>query len=72
MKLLKYIVCYLTERQHRRVFDLWYCQDVKINLHGEIDIMILNLLSKIYPDYRPFLKEWHDGNKYQRYTSNLK
>lgn len=72
MKIIKYIVCYLTERQHRKCFDKWYYQDVKIKLRDKIDIMLLDLLFKIYPDYRSFLKEWHTGNKYQRYTSNLK
>ena len=72
MKMLKFIVCYLTELQHRKCFDKWYCQDTKINLCGKVNIMLLNLLSKIYSDYRSFLKEWHTGNKYQRYTSKLK
>jgi hypothetical protein len=69
MNLLKLIICYITERQHRKCFDKWYCQDVRITLLGKIDIMLLNILSSIYPDYRPFLKKWHTGNKYERYTS---
>lgn len=68
MEVIKYLFCYLTEKHHRKVFDTWYCQDVIITFHGKLDILILNVIQKLIPDYRRFLKKWHEDNNYQRYT----
>jgi len=66
MKGLKYLICYLCEKHHRKVFDKWYVQDVKITWRGKIDCWVLNLIHKIIPDYRRYLRSNHVG--YGRYT----
>ncbi len=66
MKAIKFIICYLAEKHHRKVFDTWYCQDVVITLKGRFDIFILDVIQKLVPDYRRFLK--HNQPNYQRYT----
>ena len=65
--MIKYMFCFLIEKHHRKVFDKWYRQDSVITLLGIIDIFLLNILQKLMPDYRRFLRE-KDPIKYNRYT----
>jgi hypothetical protein len=72
MKTIKYIICYFCEKHHRKVFDTWYLQDSIITGRGKIDIWLLNIIQLFIPDYRRFLKKWHEDNSYIRYTSYWK
>lgn len=65
--MIKYMICFLIEKHHRMVFDTWYQQDSTITSRGKLDISLLNLMQKLMPDYRSFLRD-KDPVKYSRYT----
>lgn len=66
METIKYIICFLCEKHHRKVFDRWYNQDVVITLRGKIDCFILDLIQRFIPDYRRYLRA--NQPNYMRYT----
>lgn len=70
--LIKYVVCYFTEKQHRYVFDNLYLQDYKSNtLYQSIKLILYKILCRIVPDFREYLNHWHKSKKddYLRYKT---
>lgn len=66
---IKYLFCYNIEKLHRYCFDALYLQDYKIKFQDKIVLRLFDLCCYLIPDYREYLRKWHDDNKtkYLRY-----
>lgn len=69
--MFKYFIAYYIERLHRYCFDVIYTQDHKITKQDRVFIGLLNACQRIIPDYREYLRKWHEDKKtkYLRYKS---
>ncbi len=69
--MIKYLITYQIEKLHRYCFDVIYQQDHKINFIDKIYLRILDFCLWLIPDYREYLKKWHEDkkNNYVRYKS---
>lgn len=67
---MKYLFCYYIEKLHRHCFDVIYIQDYKSTFKDKFLCWILTICQYFIPDYRPYLRKWHENRKssYIRYT----
>jgi len=76
MKIMKYVICYLIEKQHRFVFDnIYICyEDTRykpMNFYKHFRLWFYKLIFPLIPDFREYLKLWHKEKKndYLRYNN---
>lgn len=55
---IKFFICLHTLKLHRIVFDKLYKQDYRILFKDKFILIWYNILTKIYPDFRSYLKRW--------------
>lgn len=75
--ILKYLICYLIEKEHRFVFDTCYiCYEDKkyqpLTLMQKIRVWVFsNILYYIFKDYRQCLRWWikAKNDDYKRYIN---
>ena len=67
----KLFIVYYIEKLHRYCFDIIYSQERKRIRKDKIYLRLLDFCYWLIPDYREYLRMWHEDNKskYVRYKS---
>jgi hypothetical protein len=67
---MKYLLCYYIEKLHRYCFDNVYRQEKKSTIQDYFCLRLLDFYFWLIPDYRQYLRKWHEDKKtiYSRYS----
>ena len=61
--MIKYLITYKIEKLHRYCFSVIYQQKHRTTRIDKIFILLLNICAYLVPDYREYLRKWHEDKK---------